>query len=171
MEMLNFQMLKLNEEFLVLYNKIQDKAMDVKKTMNKIDDIVKKTMEAKELLERVKNIINNEKENEIEILVKRAVCCKLMIPEDETEDLRNLAVLSVKYQDQSNKSLSDDVIRSKIEKYDCHQTNLISQKKTLLIMFVEKELGLSFTDEDAVGISTVSELCKMIRKYKGEKQT
>ena len=31
MEMLNFQMLKLNEESLILYNKIQDKTMDVKK--------------------------------------------------------------------------------------------------------------------------------------------
>lgn len=138
--------------------------------MENIDDIVKKTNEAKALLKSVRSIINGEKGGPIEASVKKAVCCKFMIPEDETDDLRNLAVLSVKHQDQSNEGLSDNIIRSKIEKYDCHQTNLVSQKKTLLIMFIEKELGLNFTDEDAVRISTVSDLCQMIWKYQKEKE-
>ena len=138
--------------------------------MENVDEIVKKTNEAKELLRNARSIINGEKDGSIDTFVKKAICCKFMIPEDETDDLRNLAVLSVKRQDRSNDGLSDNVIRCKIEKYDCHQTNLLSQKKTLLIMFIEKELGLSFTDEDAVQISTVSELCKMIWKYKKEKK-
>lgn len=38
-----------------------------------------------------------------------------MIPEDETDDLRKLSVLSIKYQDQGSAALPDSVIRSKIE--------------------------------------------------------
>ena len=97
--------------------------------------------------------------------MKKAVCCKLMIPEDGIDDLRKLSVLSIKYQDQGSAALPDSVIRSKIEKYDCHQTNLVTQKKTLLIMFIEKQLGVHFSDEDAVEIRTVSDLCQMSLNY------
>lgn len=131
-----------------------------------VENILSKTAEAKAILEKVKKQLENGSSREqIEPLMKKAVCCKLMIPEDETDDLRKLSVLSIKYQDQGSAALPDSVIRSKIEKYDCHQTNLVTQKKTLLIMFIEKQLGVHFNDEDAVEIHTVSDLCQMSLNY------
>ena len=131
-----------------------------------VENILSKTAEAKAILEKVKKQLENGSSREqIEPLMKKAVCCKLMIPEDETDDLRKLSVLSIKYQDQGSAALPDSVIRSRIEKYDCHQTNLVTQKKTLLIMFIEKQLGVHFSDEDAVEIHTVSDLCQMSLNY------
>lgn len=88
-----------------------------------------------------------------------------MIPEDETNDIRKLIISSIKSRNKENASLSDQVIQSKIEKYDCHQSNLVTQKKTLLILFIEKELGIHFTDEDAVEIASIDDLCRMVIKY------
>ena len=122
-----------------------------------IETIIEKANESKKLLEEIAYISGNERnENTIKPLLKKAVCCKLMIPEDETDDIRKLIILSIKSRNKEDASLPDQVIQSKIEKYDCHQSNLVTQKKTLLILFIEKELGIHFTDED---------LCRMVIKY------
>lgn len=131
-----------------------------------IETIIEKTNESKKLLEEITYIPGNERnEKNIKPLLKKAVCCKLMIPEDETDDIRKLIILSIKSRNKEDASLSDQVIQSKIEKYDCHQSNLVTQKKTLLILFIEKELGIHFTDEDAVEIASIDDLCRMVIKY------
>ena len=131
-----------------------------------IKTIIEKSNESKKLLEKITYISENERnEKTIKPLLKKAVCCKLMIPEDETNDIRKLIISSIKSRNKENASLSDQVIQSKIEKYDCHQSNLVTQKKTLLILFIEKELGIHFTDEDAVEIASIDDLCRMVIKY------
>ena len=131
-----------------------------------IETIIEKANESKKLLEEIAYISGNERnEKTIKPLLKKAVCCKLMIPEDETDDIRKLIILSIKSRNKEDASLPDQVIQSKIEKYDCHQSNLVTQKKTLLILFIEKELGIHFTDEDAVEIASVDDLCSMVIKY------
>ncbi len=131
-----------------------------------IKTIIEKANESKKLLEKITYISENERnEKTIKPLLKKAVCCKLMIPEDETNDIRKLIISSIKSRNKENASLSDQVIQSKIEKYDCHQSNLVTQKKTLLILFIEKELGIHFTDEDAVEIASIDDLCRMVIKY------
>ena len=131
-----------------------------------IETIIEKANESKKLLEEIAYISGNERnEKTIKPLLKKAVCCKLMIPEDETDDIRKLIILSIKSRNKEDASLPDQVIQSKIEKYDCHQSNLVTQKKTLLILFIEKELGIHFTDEDAVEIASIDDLCSMVIKY------
>ena len=131
-----------------------------------IKTIIEKANESKKLLEKITYISENERnEKTIKPLLKKAVCCKLMIPEDETNDIRKLIISSIKSRNKENASLSDQVIQSKIEKYDCHQSNLVTQKKTLLILFIEQELGIHFTDEDAVEIASIDDLCRMVIKY------
>lgn len=131
-----------------------------------IETIIEKANESKKLLEEITYIPGNERnEKNIKPLLKKAVCCKLMIPEDETDDIRKLIILSIKSRNKEDASLPDQVIQSKIEKYDCHQSNLVTQKKTLLILFIEKELGIHFTDEDAVEIASIDDLCRMVIKY------
>lgn len=131
-----------------------------------IKTIIEKANESKKLLEKITYISENERnEKTIKPLLKKAVCCKLMIPEDETNDIKKLIISSIKSRNKENASLSDQVIQSKIEKYDCHQSNLVTQKKTLLILFIEKELGIHFTDEDAVEIASIDDLCRMVIKY------
>ena len=131
-----------------------------------IKTIIEKANESKKLLEKITYISENERnEKTIKPLLKKAVCCKLMIPEDETNDIRKLIISSIKSRNKETASLSDQVIQSKIEKYDCHQSNLVTQKKTLLILFIEKELGIHFTDEDAVEIASIDDLCRMVIKY------
>lgn len=95
-----------------------------------IETIIEKANESKKLLEEIAYISGNERnENTIKPLLKKAVCCKLMIPEDETDDIRKLIILSIKSRNKEDASLPDQVIQSKIEKYDCHQSNLVTQKK------------------------------------------
>lgn len=131
-----------------------------------IETIIEKANESKKLLKQITYISGNERnEKTIKPLLKKAVCCKLMIPEDETDDIRKLIILSIKSRNKEDASLPDQVIQSKIEKYDCHQSNLVTQKKTLLILFIEKELGIHFTDEDAVEIASIDDLCRMVIKY------
>ena len=131
-----------------------------------IKTIIEKANESKKLLEKITYISENERnEKTIKPLLKKAVCCKLMIPEDETNDIRKLIISSIKSRNKENASLSDQVIQSKIEKYDCHQSYLVTQKKTLLILFIEKDLGIHFTDEDAVEIASIDDLCRMVIKY------
>ena len=131
-----------------------------------VETIIEKTNESKKLLKQITYISGNEwNEKTIKPFLKKAVCSKLMIPEDETDDIRKLIILSIKSRNKEDASLPDQVIQSKIEKYDCHQSNLVTQKKTLLILFIEKELGINFTDEDAVEIASIDDLCRMVIKY------
>ena len=67
-----------------------------------------------------------------------------MIQEDTQTDIRKLVIISIKRQDLRKGNLPDEVIQREIKKYDCHQTSLAVQKKVLLLMFIERELGIAW---------------------------
>ncbi|WP_138310807.1 MULTISPECIES: hypothetical protein [unclassified Clostridium] len=134
-----------------------------------IDEIVKSTREACAVLERIKSMPREELEKaEILPLLRNAVNLKLMIQEDTQTDIRKLVIMSIKRQDLQKGNLPDDVIQREIKKYDCHQTSLAAQKKVLLLMFIEKELGIVMGDDEATDIESLDELAEaVIRHLKG----
>ena len=71
-----------------------------------------------------------------------------MIQEDTQTDIRKLVIISIKRQDLRKGNLPDEVIQREIKKYDCHQTSLAVQKKVLLLMFIERELGIAMEDDE-----------------------
>ena len=93
-----------------------------------------------------------------------------MIQEDTQTDIRKLVIISIKRQDLRKGNLPDEVIQREIKKYDCHQTSLAVQKKALLLMFIERELGIAMEDDEASDIENLDELADaVIRHLKGGK--
>ncbi len=137
-----------------------------------VNNIVQAAKDSRMILNQIHRLPQEELKMEALIpFLRRAVCAKLMIEEQEENNLRNLVVISIKTQDQRAGKLSDDVIRSQIKKYDCHQTSLVVQKKVLLLMYIEKELGIHMNDEDAASIETLEDLARLATIYlkrKGE---
>ena len=109
-----------------------------------IDEIVKSTREASAVLDRIKSMPCEGLEKEVILpLLRNAVNLKLMIQEDTQRE---------------------------IKKYDCHQTSLAVQKKVLLLMFIERELGIAMEDDEASDIENLDELADaVIRHLKGGK--
>ena len=135
-----------------------------------IDDILKSTKASASVLADIKNITKDRLDKTTVFpLLQEAVNLKLMIEEKEEQQIKNLVIMSIKSQDMRAGNLSDDVIRRQIKRYDCHQTSLVAQKKTLLIMFIEKELAITLNDDDAVGIQTLEQLTEILIKYMKEK--
>ena len=75
--------------------------MGENKMMKKIDDIVKNKNEAEKLLKTVREILKRNETGDIEPLMKKIILCRLMIEDDETDDLKKLAILSIKQQDRA----------------------------------------------------------------------
>ena len=131
-----------------------------------VNDIVCATKESREILQQICGLPREkQKMEELLPLLRRAVCAKLMIEEQEEYNLRNLVVISIKTQDRKAGNLSDEVIRSQIKKYDCHQTSLVVQKKVLLLMYIERELGIHMSDEDATSVETLEDLAETAAVY------
>ena len=133
-----------------------------------IDEIVKSTREASAVLDRIKSMPCEGLEKEVILpLLRKAVNLKLMIQEDTQTDIRKLVIISIKRQ---KGNLPDEVIQREIKKYDCHQTSLAVQKKVLLLMFIERELGIAMEDDEASDIENLDELADaVIRHLKGGK--
>ena len=126
------------------------------------DDIVNANALAKKDLQKLKETDHSSITPElIEDLLRKAILHKLMI-ESEEDKLRDLVVISIKSADLKNKGVSEDMIRKQITKYDCHQTSLVVQKKALMLIFIEKELGIKLSDEEAVDIQTIKELAACV---------
>ena len=105
-----------------------------------IDDIVKNTKKAAAILSDIRALPADRLDKEMVLgLLRRAVCMRAG-------------------------GLSDNVIRQQIKKYDCHQTSLAAQKKTLLFMFMERELGITLEDDEAVDIETMDQLAEAFIK-------
>ena len=136
-----------------------------------IDEIVKSTREASAVLDRIKSMPCEGLEKEVILpLLRKAVNLKLMIQEDTQTDIRKLVIMSIKRQDLRKGNLPDEVIQREIKKYDCHQTSLAVQKKVLLLMFIERELGIAMEDDEASDIENLDELADaVIRNLKGGK--
>ena len=130
-----------------------------------IDDIVKNTKKAAAILSDIRALPADRLDKEMVLgLLRRAVCIKLMIPEVDEPQIKNLVITGIKQQVMRAGGLSDNVIRHQIKKYDCHQTSLAAQKKTLLFMFMERELGITLEDDEAVDIETMDQLAEAFIK-------
>lgn len=151
--------------------------------MKTADSIRENSERAKKYLKEFKEAVrreaaNNEAVNQEAMCtsLRNAVCSRLMIDagEAETDDIRKLCILSIRKQMSENVGLSDREIVRQIEKYDCHQTNLVTQKRVLLMLYVERELNIQIGDDEAVDISTTEDLArvsadKLRRKQKEER--
>lgn len=87
--------------------------------------------------------------------LKSYVLKRLDLPLDVHEDdIRRLVILSVKWKNESEGSV---FIESRLAGSDCHQTTYVVQKKTLLMMEIEKRLGVKLTSEDVDHVETVTD--------------
>ena len=151
--------------------------------MKTADSVRENSERAKIYLKEFKEAVrreaaNNEAVNQEAMCtsLRNAVCSRLMIDAEkaETDDIRKLCILSIRRQMSENVGLSDREIVRQIEKYDCHQTNLVTQKRVLLMLYVERELNIQIGDDEAVDISTTEDLArvsadKLRRKQKEER--
>lgn len=151
--------------------------------MKTADSIRENSERAKIYLKEFKEAVrreaaNNEAVNQEAMCtsLRNAVCSRLMIDAEkaETDNIRKLCILSIRRQMSENVGLSDREIVRQIEKYDCHQTNLVTQKRVLLMLYVERELNIQIGDDEAVDISTTEDLArvsadKLRRKQKEER--
>ena len=151
--------------------------------MKTADSIRENSERAKIYLKEFKEAVrreaaNNEAVNQEAMCtsLRNAVCSRLMIDAEkaETDDIRKLCILSIRRQMSENVGLSDREIVRQIEKYDCHQTNLVTQKRVLLMLYVERELNIQIGDDEAVDISTTEDLARVSaatlrRKQKDER--
>lgn len=132
-----------------------------------LEDIIDGKKRALVALKRIKRL-PTEKLTEEYVFngLREAINGKLMIHETKEENLRNLVIISIKRQ-QNNEmgTISDDVLSHKIQKYDCHQTSLVAQKKVLLQMFLEKELGICLSDEETEEIDNLKNMAKIYTRH------
>ncbi len=131
-----------------------------------VGDIVEATNMAKAALGDIRNMPGRERNvSSVLPLIRQAIFRKLMIPEQKENNIRNLVIISIKTLDMKSQNLPDEVIQKQIRKYDCHQTSLVAQKKVLLLMFMERELGIHMDDDDASSIETVEDLAELVVIY------
>lgn len=137
-----------------------------------IDDIVKSTEQAAAALAEIKAIpVEHLDKDMVLALFRKAVNLKLMIQEEEEEEIKNLVIMSIKQQEGKAGGRPDDAVSNQIKKYDCHQTSLLAQKKTLLFLFMERELGVTLEDDEAVGTNTMEQLAEIFIKHLGGGKT
>ena len=142
-----------------------------------LSEIVRSTEEAALLLRRVSDLLRENPETEdpeaqslkektVHDLLREAVCRKLMIDPDEadTDEFRKLAILSIR-RSSTAKGLSDSAVNNQVEKYDCHQTNLVTQKKVLLMLYMEKVLRVEIPDDEASEIVTVRQFAEYLCRH------
>lgn len=122
------------------------------------EEIQRASLEARDILQKIRGLPAKELRPEnIKNPLHQAVCRKLGFRTEE-ENIRRLVILSIKQRDKQSAYLPDSVVQKQIRSYDCHQTSLVVQKKVLLLMFIERELGVSLDDDQAADIETVGEL-------------
>ncbi len=93
------------------------------------------------------------------IMLKTAILERLRLPQLDEDNLMNLVILSVKLQ---TLGVSEKSLLNSVDKYDCHQTGLVAKKKALLLLGIEKDLGVRLDDDSAVGAKTVQELSNLL---------
>lgn len=131
------------------------------------NQILSANAEAAKILGRIKDRSpESYTDTALHMELKRAICCRLQIDPEEadTDVIRNLCILNIRKQSASGSGLSDGTIGRQIEKYDCHQTNLVTQKKVLLMLYIEKTLGIRLEDDQAAEILTVRDLAAAVKK-------
>lgn len=122
-----------------------------------MQEIVESTRRAAECLHEIRDCPDMSEECRISALIQ-AICRKLMIPDIQEENIRNLVIYSIKYRSGQGRRPDEQ------QPYDCHQTSLVAQKKVLLLMFIEKEMNRKFSDQQAAGIETVGQLEQALKE-------
>lgn len=98
-------------------------------------------------------------------LLYRYVLIRLMLPEDvEEENLYRLCMMGIQQQKADYPAVDAEMLEKQLEKYDCHQQNAPTQKKILLVMRLEKELGCRLSAEEASRCETLRELAAAFRE-------
>ena len=93
------------------------------------------------------------------VLLKAEILRRLRLPDLDEDDLMNLVILSVKLQ---TSGISEKKLLDSVDKYDCHQIGLVAKKKALLLLGIEKDLGVCLNDDEAVEAKTVRDLCSLL---------
>lgn len=131
-----------------------------------MNELVKSTKESASWLSKIRQIPMQQLRPESSLpFLRQAINCKLMIQEEQEDQIKNLVILSIREQDRKAGHLPDGVLKAQIRKYDCHQVSLMAQKKTLLFMFIEKELGITLEDDEAVAIETLEQLAAAVTRH------
>ncbi|MGI5899929.1 MAG: hypothetical protein ACOX8S_08425 [Christensenellales bacterium] len=93
------------------------------------------------------------------------ILVRLQLECDEAEeDLLSLCAFSIKRIAAGNAG-----IHELVDKYDCHQTSVMVRKKVLLIMALEKLMGIRFDDDTAHELDTVTLLAQAaFVEYRGK---
>lgn len=134
------------------------------KSNTSTDQIRENAAKAADILADLKEAVSKGQVTEESLYerLRRVILLRLMVEEEDadTDNLRNLCVLSIRRQTQGNEGMSDHAIGKQIEKYDCHQTNLVAQKKVLLMLFIERSLGIHLDDDESADIATVRDLAE-----------
>lgn len=122
--------------------------------MNKEELLTKAGQEFKEAMASIRKMSSQERtpKNILPVLQK-AAAAKLMIPPTQETSIRNLVIMSIQCQAGQKPG--------QIQKYDCHQTSLLAQKKVLFLMSVEKELGIVLETQEAADIEDLRELSEV----------
>lgn len=136
------------------------------KLMIETKEIINAQNDAKLYLSNIKKSDLND--DEIYVFLRKAIIAKLMIDENVDDSIRHMVVYSIKKKS-FNSCLSDETIKHQITKYDCHQTSLVAQTKVLLIMFIENELDIKYSDDESL-CDNLKELATYTYKHLKEKQ-
>ena len=133
------------------------------------DKIIQSAQTARVLLNQIRQLPgDNLTEKLLLEHIKKAVCLKLMIPETEETSLNRLLISSILMADDRAGGTghpSPGQTEQLMHKTDCHRISLLVHKKVLLILFIEKELNIKFTDEEASSIEDTRELASLALKY------
>lgn len=135
-----------------------------------VDELIRNNEKAALLLSEIKNLPREQLtvENLLPLL-RQVVQLKLMTTDDTVTDLKKLIIQSIRLQDIRMQNLSKELIQQQLQKQDCHRTSLIAHKKVLLVLFLEQELGVTLSDDEAVDAWTIEELAKvLVLHLKGE---
>jgi hypothetical protein len=98
--------------------------------------------------------------------IKSDLLSLLGLPLELQEDnLEKLIVLSIKQQLQG--SLSQEVM-IQITKKDCHQIDLVIQKKVLAVMALERMCRMELSEVEYQNLSTVHDICTSFLKQEGK---
>lgn len=128
--------------------------------------IVRNTETARNILNQIRELPGKSLTEEALLeSLQKAVCLKLMIPETRETDLKTLLITSIRTADAAREHMSPEQTELLMHKTDCHRVSLLAHKKVLLIMFIEKELNLKFTNEEASSIEDTKDLALLAANY------
>lgn len=94
--------------------------------------------------------------------LQKAAAAELMIPLTQETSIRKLVIMSIRGQTGQRPD--------QVQKYDCHQTSLLAQKKVLFIMSVEKALGIVLETQEAADIEDLEELSEAVASHINQAQ-